>query len=72
MTGVQTCALPILARIHTVGSARPFQHRPALNLQTFGFESRDILLAGDYLPLEMASRWHKAFDSAMQEAPLLA
>ena len=55
-----------LARIHTVGSARPFQHRPALNLQTFGFESRDILLAGDHLPLDMASRWHKAFDVAMQ------
>ncbi len=57
-----------LARIHTVGSAKPFQHRPALNMQTFGFESRDILLAGDYLPLDMASRWHKAFDAAMQTA----
>ena len=34
--------------------------------QTFGLESRDILLAGDYLPLDMASRWHKAFDAAMQ------
>ena len=55
-----------LARIHTVGSAKPFTHRPALNLQTFGLESRDILLAGDYLPLDMASRWHKAFDAAMQ------
>ena len=57
-----------LARIHTVGSAKPFQHRPALNLQTFGMASRDILLAGDYLPLDMASRWHKAFDVAMQTA----
>jgi Ser/Thr protein kinase RdoA (MazF antagonist) len=57
-----------MARIHTVGSVKPFQHRPALNLQTFGFESRDILLAGDYLPLDMASRWHKAFDAAMQTA----
>ena len=57
-----------LARIHTVGSTKPFQHRPALNLQTFGTESRDILLAGDYLPLDMASRWHKAFDVAMEAA----
>ena len=55
-----------LARIHTVGSAQPFLHRPALNPQTFGLASRDILLAGDYLPLDMASRWHKAFDTAMQ------
>ena len=57
-----------LARIHTVGSTQPFQYRPALSLQSFGTASRDILLAGDYLPLDMASRWHKAFDAAMLTA----
>ena len=57
-----------LARIHTVGSAKPFTQRPALNLQTFGYAPRDVLLAGDYLPLDMASRWHKAFEQAMQVA----
>ncbi|RYG11287.1 MAG: serine/threonine protein kinase, partial [Burkholderiales bacterium] len=54
-----------LARIHTVGAARPFVHRPALDLQTFGFASRDVLLTGGYLPLDMESRWVKAFDEAM-------
>ncbi len=60
-----------LARIHTVGSAQPFTHRPALNLQTFGYASRDILLAGGahgshgYIPLDMESRWRKAFEEAM-------
>jgi Ser/Thr protein kinase RdoA (MazF antagonist) len=63
-----------LARIHTVGSAKPFAHRPALNLQTFGYASRDILLAGGdhgakgshgYIPLDMESRWCKAFEEAM-------
>ncbi len=57
-----------LARIHTVGSVRPFVHRPALNLQTFGYDSRDALLAGGYLPLDMESRWRKAFEEAMQVA----
>jgi Ser/Thr protein kinase RdoA (MazF antagonist) len=57
-----------LARIHTVGSAQPFTHRPALNVQTFGFASRDILLAGGYLPLDMESRWRKAFEEAMAVA----
>ena len=57
-----------LARIHTVGSARPFVHRPALNLQTFGNDSRDILLAGGHLPLDMESRWRQAFDEAMTVA----
>ena len=57
-----------LARIHTVGSAKPFAHRPALDLQTFGYASREMLLAGKYLPLDMESRWLKAFDVAMQTA----
>jgi Ser/Thr protein kinase RdoA (MazF antagonist) len=57
-----------LARIHTVGSAKPFTHRPALNLQTFGYASRDVLLKGGYLPLDMESRWRKAFEEAMLTA----
>ena len=57
-----------LARIHTVGSAKPFIHRPALSLQTFGYASREVLLAGKYLPLDMESRWLKAFEEAMQTA----
>jgi Ser/Thr protein kinase RdoA (MazF antagonist) len=57
-----------LARIHTVGSSAPFLHRPALTLQTFGYASRDVLVAGGYLPLDMTSRWHKAFDEAMLTA----
>lgn len=57
-----------LARIHTVGSAKPFQHRPALDLQTFGYASREVLLKGGYLPLDMESRWLKAFEEAMLTA----
>ncbi len=57
-----------LARIHTVGCAKPFVHRPALNLQTFGLASGEILLSGGYLPLDMESRWRKAFEEAMQVA----
>ena len=57
-----------LARIHTVGSSRPFKHRPALDLQTFGYASRELLLAANYLPLDMESRWLKAFEEAMAVA----
>ncbi len=55
-----------LARIHTVGGQRAFESRPALDAQTFGFASRDVLLSGGHLPLDMESRWRKAFDEAMQ------
>ena len=57
-----------LARIHTVGSAKKFTHRPALDLQTFGYESREVLTKGGYLPLDMESRWLIAFEAAMQTA----
>jgi Ser/Thr protein kinase RdoA (MazF antagonist) len=57
-----------LARIHAVGAARAFVHRPALNLQSFGHDCAKLLLAGDHLPLDVASRWHSAFAEAMQVA----
>ena len=46
-----------LARIHTVGAARPFAHRPALDLTTFGTEPRDWLLAHDCVPLDVRAAW---------------
>ena len=57
-----------LGRIHTVGQASSFKHRPALDVQTFAYASRDVLLKGNHLPLDMESRWRKAFAEAMQVA----
>ena len=57
-----------LARIHSVGARSAFTDRPALNIDTFGFASRDVLLAGHHLPLDMESRWRNAFEEAMQVA----
>jgi len=39
-----------LGRLHRVGRARRFQHRPALTVQSFGRESADFLLANPFLP----------------------
>jgi Ser/Thr protein kinase RdoA (MazF antagonist) len=55
-----------LARIHTVGAAQPFAHRLALNLQTFGTDSRDWLLDHDIIPLDVQSAWQSACDTALQ------
>ncbi len=54
-----------LARIHTVGAARPFATRPALNLQSFGTDSRDWLLGHDMVPLDVQSAWAKAAAQAL-------
>ena len=54
-----------LARIHTVGAARPFEHRPALDLRSMGSEPHDWLLAHDMIPLDMQSRWRGACERAL-------
>jgi Ser/Thr protein kinase RdoA (MazF antagonist) len=46
-----------LARIHIVGAQRRFGTRPALDLRTFGEDSRDWLLANDMIPLDVQSAW---------------
>ncbi|MEY4883030.1 MAG: hypothetical protein RIS34_884 [Pseudomonadota bacterium] len=54
-----------LARIHTVGAARPFAVRPALNMQTFGADSREWLLSHDKVPLDVQSTWEKISQTAI-------
>ena len=54
-----------LARIHTVGAARPFAARPTLDLQQFGTEPRDWLLAHELIPLDVQSAWRDACKIAL-------
>lgn len=39
-----------MARIHVAGAARGFETRPALDVQTFGVDSVEFLLRGNWLP----------------------
>ena len=54
-----------LARIHAVGAARAFVSRPALDLQSFGIDSRDWLLAHDKVPLDVQSAWARISEEAL-------
>ena len=42
----------MLGRLHAIGEARPFAHRPGLTLKHFAEDSREFILAGDFLPRE--------------------
>jgi Ser/Thr protein kinase RdoA (MazF antagonist) len=55
-----------LARIHSVGAARPFEVRPSLDLQSFGIASRDWLLGRDMIPLDVQRDWEKACNAAFE------
>jgi len=54
-----------IGRIHAVGATEQYQARPRLDLQSFGFESRDLLLAGDWLPPELLAAWRSVADQAL-------
>ena len=55
-----------LARIHAVGATKTFAVRPALDLQSFGVDSRDWLLRHDKVPLDVQSAWEKASLDALE------
>ncbi len=54
-----------LARIHTVGAAKPFVHRPALDVQSFGVDSMEWLLSHDMVPLDVQAEWQKVCKNAI-------
>ena len=54
-----------LARLHTVGAARPFVQRPALDLQSFGREPLDWLLTHEMIPLDVQSSWQRRCEEAL-------
>jgi Ser/Thr protein kinase RdoA (MazF antagonist) len=55
-----------LARIHMVGASRPFATRPALDLRSFGVESRDWLLGHDMIPLDVQAAWERRCNEALR------
>lgn len=54
-----------LGRIHTVGTRGSYQSRPSLDIQHFGIEPRDFLVAGAWLPPELKSAWSSVADQAL-------
>lgn len=54
-----------LARLHSVGEARPFVQRPALDSQGFAREPRDWLLAHEVVAPEVRTAWARTLDEAL-------
>ena len=54
-----------LARIHTVGAARPFELRPALDVVGFATEPRQWLAAHHMIPLEVEREWFDTLEQAL-------
>jgi Ser/Thr protein kinase RdoA (MazF antagonist) len=55
-----------IARMHTVGAAQAFRHRPALTIESFGDESRAFLLEHGFVPADIRAAWTSIVDQALQ------
>jgi Ser/Thr protein kinase RdoA (MazF antagonist) len=61
-----------IGRIHAVGAARPFRHRPALDIATFGSEPCAFLQANGFIPPDLKAAYAAiAAAGAGRRAPLL-
>ncbi len=54
-----------IGRIHAVGALHPYRERPALNIETFGEEPRDYLLAHDFIPPDLAASYQSTVELAL-------
>jgi len=54
-----------LGRLHNVGAARAFEHRPALTIEAFGDASRHYLLAHGFIPADLRPAWTSVIDQAL-------
>lgn len=54
-----------LGRIHAVGRLAPYRERPVLDIDSFGTEPRDWLLAHDFIPPELLEPWRVVAEQAL-------
>jgi Ser/Thr protein kinase RdoA (MazF antagonist) len=54
-----------LGRIHQLGAARDFRHRPRLDVDGYAGTAVRLLLDGDWLPLELARRYRSVTDALL-------
>ena len=57
-----------MGRIHAVGALTPFVQRPALDIDSFGFEPRDWLLGHDFIPANLKDAWTSVVAQALDDA----
>ncbi len=55
-----------VGRIHAVGAARAFSERPALDIESFGVEPREWLLASGLIPADLLEAWRSATALALE------
>jgi Ser/Thr protein kinase RdoA (MazF antagonist) len=56
----------LVARMHTVGETRSFQHRPTLDSESFGYASMESILDADVLPHELIDAYETLAEDLLE------
>lgn len=54
-----------LGRIHAIGALKPFQHRPTLDIASFGVEPLDFLLTNNFIPADLEVAYRSVAELAL-------
>lgn len=54
-----------LGRIHAIGALKPFQHRPTLDIASFGVEPLDFLLTNNFIPADLDAAYRSVTEQAL-------
>lgn len=55
-----------IGRIHAVGGTQEYRARPALDIQTYGYDSRDFLVSHGFVPANARDAWNAAVALALE------
>lgn len=54
-----------LGRIHAIGLLKPFQHRPTLDIASFGVEPLNFLITNNFIPGDLETAYHSVAEQAL-------
>ncbi|MDP1786676.1 serine/threonine protein kinase [Nitrosomonas sp.] len=54
-----------LGRIHAIGALKPFQHRPTLDIASFGVEPLDFLMTNNFIPADLETAYRSVAEQAL-------
>ena len=55
-----------IGRIHAVGSIKPFEHRRALTIQDFGYDSLAYLMESQFIPIDLETQYRDTVEVSLK------
>lgn len=56
-----------MGRIHAIGAIRPFEHRPTLDIESYGRQPRTYLLESKWIPQDLMPAWESVSAQALEK-----